>query len=486
MPITVLDIDEMPSSARVIPLIIASALFMENMDATVIATSLPAIAQDLGTDPIVLKLAFTTYLLSLTIFIPISGWCADRFGAKLVFRAAIAVFMLGSISCGLSQSLGWLIAARALQGLGGAMMVPVGRIVIMRTVSKAQLVDALAWLTVPALIGPLVGPPVGGFITTYFDWRWIFWMNIPFGLLGIMLATRLMPNTPAETVPPLDIRGFLLSALGLSSLVFGFTIVGRDMLSDYALVALIVFGSTCLAFYVRHALSIREPILDLRLLRVQSFRASILGGSFYRVGVGAIPFLLPLMFQLGFGFTAFQSGMLTCSAALGAIVMKFSTARLLNRFGFRSLLVANGLVSCGFIAVHGLLTTATPFFLISLLLLTGGFLRSLQFTALNALSYADIDRHEVSRATSLYTVAQQVSLSAGVAIAAFILESVQVLRGNRDILASDFSVAFLIVAGVAAFSVLQFRWLGIDAGASVIGRRLPPLQAGASERHADL
>ncbi len=486
MPIIVLETAEMPSSARLIPLIIASALFMENMDATVIATALPAIATDLGTDPIVLKLAFTTYLLSLTIFIPVSGWFADRFGAKLVFRTAIAVFMVGSIACGSSQSLGWLIAARALQGLGGAMMVPVGRIIILRTVSKAQLVDALAWLTVPALIGPLVGPPVGGFITTYFDWRWIFWMNIPFGLLGIMLATRLMPNTPAETVPPLDFRGFLLSALGLSSLVFGFTIVGRGMLPDYALATLIIFGSICLALYVRHALSNQDPILDLRLLRIHSFRAGVAGGSFYRIGVGAIPFLLPLMFQLGFGFSAFQSGMLMCSAAAGAIAMKFSTARLLRRFGFRRLLVANGLVSCGVMATYGLFTAMTPFVLISLLLLIGGFLRSLQFTALNALSYADIDRDEVSRATSLYTVAQQVSLSAGVAIAAFILESVQVLRGTRDILATDFSAAFLIVAGVAAFSVLQFRWLGIDAGASVIWRRIPPLRESTSERHADL
>ncbi len=283
----------MASPARIIPLIVASALFMENMDSTVIATSLPAIAADLGTDPIVLKLAFTTYLLSLTIFIPISGWFADRFGAKHVFRAALGVFMLGSIACGFSQSLGWLIAARALQGVGGAMMVPVGRIIILRTVSKPQLVDALAWLTIP------------------------------------------------------------------------------------------------------------EPILDLRLLRIQSFRASIVGGSFLRIGVGAILFLMPLMFQLGFGFTAFQSGLLTCFAAAGAIAMKFSASRLLRRFGFRKLLVANGIVSCGVMAAYGLLTAMTPFAVIALLLLIGGFLRSLQFTALNALSYADIDRNDASKATSL-------------------------------------------------------------------------------------
>ena len=293
----------MVSPARLLPLIVASALFMENMDSTVIATSLPAIAADLGTDPIVLKLAFTTYLLSLTVFIPISGWCADRFGAKHVFRAAIAVFMLGSIACGYSQSLGWLIAARALQGLGGAMMVPVGRLIILREVPKSQLVDALAWLTIPALIGPLVGPPIGGFITTYFDWRWIFWMNVPIGLLGIVVATRFLPEMPPEPVPPLDFRGFLLSALGLSSLVFGFTIIGRDLLPIYGQVLLIIFGAVCLALYVRHAATAKNPILDLKLLRIPTFRAGVEGGSFYRIGVGAIPFLMPLMFQLGFGLT---------------------------------------------------------------------------------------------------------------------------------------------------------------------------------------
>jgi MFS family permease len=366
------------------------------------------------------------------------------------------------------------------------MMVPVGRIIILRTISKSQLVDALAWLTIPALMGPLVGPPIGGFITTYFDWRWIFWMNIPIGLLGIALATRLMPNMRAEAVPPLDFWGFLLSALGLPSVVFGFTIVGRGLLPDYALLALIIFGSTCLALYVRHAFSIQEPILDLRLLQIQSFRASIVGGSFYRIGVGAIPFLMPLMFQLGFGFTAFQSGLLTCSAAAGAMAMKFSTSRLLRRFGFPKLLIANGMVSCCFMAACGLLTALTPFAVISLLVLVGGFLRSLQFTALNALSYADIDRNEASKATSLYTVAQQISLSAGVAVAAFILESMQALRGSPDILAGDFSIAFLLVAGVAAFSVLQFLWLGANAGASVLARHLPTPQAAAAEAREDL
>lgn len=476
----------MVSPARLLPLIIASALFMENMDATVIATSLPAIAADLGTDPIVLKLAFTTYLLSLTVFIPISGWCADRFGAKHIFRAAIAVFMLGSIACGYSQSLGWLIAARALQGLGGAMMVPVGRLIILREVPKSQLVDALAWLTIPALIGPLVGPPIGGFITTYFDWRWIFWMNVPIGLLGLVVATRFLPEMPPEPVAPLDFRGFLLSALGLSSLVFGFTIIGRDLLPMYGQVLLISFGVVCLALYVRHAATAANPILDLKLLRIPTFRAGVEGGSFYRIGVGAIPFLMPLMFQLGFGLTAFQSGLLSCWAAAGAIAMKFSASALLRRFGFRQLLLVNGVVSCLLMACYGLLSAATPFVLISLLLLIGGFLRSLQFTALNALTYSDIVRANTSNATTFYAVAQQFSLSAGVAVAAFVLEAVQAWRGEAVIAADDFSVAFFIVAGIAMLSVFQFVRLDANAGSSVINRRKPAAPQPVAEGPVEL
>jgi EmrB/QacA subfamily drug resistance transporter len=463
---------QMTSHFRVIPLIIASALFMENMDQTVIATSLPAIAADLGTDPIVLKLAFTTYLLSLTVFIPVSGWLADRFGAKHVFRAAILVFMLGSIACGASQSLGWLVAARAVQGIGGAMMVPVGRIIMLREIPKSQLVDALAWLTIPALLGPLVGPPIGGFITTYYDWRWIFWMNVPIGLLGIGLATRLMHDTAIEAAPPLDGRGFLLSGLGLSALVFGFTVLGRDLLPEHGPLALILLGAVCVALYLRHAARVAEPILDLRLLSNPTFYAGVVGGSLYRVGVGAIPFLVPLMLQLGFGYSAFYSGVLTCAAAAGAITMKFSTARLLRRFGFRHLLLVNGVLSCALMASYGLLSPATATSLMIFVFLAGGFLRSLQFTAMNALSYADIEKNEAGKATSLYTVAQQLSLSAGVAVAAAVLEITQWARGDLTIVAEDFSVAFFCVALIAVFSIAPFAKLKPQAGASVLGREI--------------
>ncbi len=460
----------MPSPSRLIPLIIASALFMENMDSTVIATALPAMAADLGSDPILLKLAFTTYLLSLTVFIPVSGWCADRFGARHVFRAAIVVFTLGSIACGLAQSLGGLVAARALQGMGGAMMVPVGRIILLRSIPKSELVDALAWLTIPALLGPLMGPPVGGFITTYFDWRFVFFMNVPFGFAAFAFATFRMPEIEADHVPPLDVMGFALSGLGLAATVFGLTVMGRDLLPGFAPYALVAFGSVMLGLYLRHARRSPHPILDLRLLRIETFRAGVLGGSLFRVGVGAVPFLTPLLFQLGFGMSAFQSGLLTCAAAAGAISMKFAAARLIRRYGFRRLLLVNGVAACLTMVAMALIHVATPFLVIALILLVGGFLRSLQFTAMNAMSYADIDNPAMSHATSLYTVVQHLSLSAGVVVAAFALESAQYARGDAAILATDFSIAFIAVGLIAMTSVWQFVGLSPQAGSAVSGK----------------
>ena len=466
----VLIVGRMTSASRLIPLIIASALFMENMDSTVIATSLPAIARDLGTDPIVLKLAFTTYLLSLTVFIPISGWLADRFGARHVFRAAILTFTLGSIACGMATSLGGLVAARALQGIGGAMMVPVGRIILLRAIPKSELVDALAWLTIPALIGPMVGPPVGGFITDTFGWRWVFWMNVPFGIAAIGLATWLMPETGVEKVPPLDLRGFLLSGIGLSSLVFGLTVLGRDVLPGSLPLGMVVFGLVMVTLYVLHARRVEAPILDLRLLRIETFRAGVVGGSLFRLGVGAVPFLLPLMFQIGYGMSAFQSGLITFIAAVGAISMKFGAAKLIRRFGFRQLLLVNGVLASVSISVMGLLSDTTPYVIALALLFIGGFLRSLQFTAMNAMSYADVTSEQASYATGLYTVAQQLSLAAGVVLAAFVLEAAQWWRAEQALMPMDFTIAFAVVAVCSLGALSQFLNLSPSAGESVSGK----------------
>jgi len=320
-----------------------------------------------------------------------------------------------------------------------------------------------------------MGPPLGGFITTYFHWRWIFWINVPVGLLGLALATIYMPDIREEEVSPLDARGFLLSGLGLSTLVFGATVLGRDVLPAYGPPALIGLGLVLCGFYIAHARRTANPILDLKLLATPTFRSGVIGGSLFRIGVGAIPFLLPLMLQLGFKLTPFQSGSLTFAAALGALTMKFTAGRILKRFGFRSVLIANALISTLFLGAQGLFTPQTPHLLILATLLAGGFFRSLQFTSLNALSYSDIPSRQMGPATSFYSVAQQLSLAAGVVCAASVLETAQYLKGELTLSVNDFSYAFFTVALIGSLSVFSHLKLHVHAGAEVSGRRVVKL-----------
>ncbi len=461
-----------------IPLIIACALFMENLDGTVLSTSLPAIALDLQEDPIALKLALTSYLLALAVFIPASGWMADRFGARNVFRGAIVVFTLGSVLCAFSSTLPEFVMARVVQGIGGAMMVPVGRLVILRSVARSELVRALAWLTFPALIGPVIGPPLGGFITTYFHWRWIFWINVPIGVLGLVLASLFIRDMEKMDAGPLDITGLLLSGLGLSSLIFGLTILGRGFVSLPFNIALIAMGFVLMALYARHALTSISPVLELRLFKLATFRASVVGGFLFRIGIGSIPFLLPLMLQIGFGLSPFQSGMLTFSAAAGAMIMKATAAPILHRFGFRQVLVVNAVLSSLFLAAYGLFTAATPVYVILPLLLAGGFFRSLQFTSLNALTYAEISDGMMSKATSLSGVIQQLSITMGVAVGAGVIEITRRWHNELTLQAGDFGPAFLVVAAISFSSVLFFLPLGPDVGSELSGRKAVRAEAG--------
>jgi len=464
-----------------VTLIVAVALFMETMDSTVIATSLPAIAADLHEDPIALKLALTSYLLSLAVFIPVSGWMADRFGARTVFRAAIVVFTLGSASCGFAHGLPDFVLFRIIQGMGGAMMVPVGRLVILRSVPKAELISALAWLTVPALMGPVIGPPLGGFITTFFSWRWIFWINIPIGILGIYLATRYIANFREETVPPLDVKGFFLSGIGLSGVAFGFTTVGQSLFPIWVALSLIAIGIVGIALYVRHARRTPNALLDLKLLKIDTFFASVTGGFLFRIGVGATPFLLPLYFQLGFGMTPLQSGLLTFATAVGAIAMKTTAAPIIHRLGFKNILVWNAVLTACFTAASALFTAVTPAAVILAVLLVGGFFRSLQFTAINSIAYADIHEKEMSKATSFASVVQQLSMSAGVATGALVLEMERMGRDSHQVLASDFPMAFILVACLAASSAFIFARLPKKAGASLSRRAHAVGEAEAQE-----
>ena len=453
-----------------IPLIVACALFMENLDSTVLSTSLPAIAASFGESPVRLSFAITSYLFSLAVFIPISGWVADRYGAKHVFRGAIVVFLTGSILCGLSGSLWEMVAARMLQGLGGAMMVPVGRLVLLRSVSKADMVGAMAWLTVPALIGPVIGPLLGGFITTYFHWRWIFWINVPIAILGLALVTRFIPDLRPPRPPPFDAVGFCLTALGLVGLMFGFETIGR--VPGWASAGLLAVGAGCTLLYVRHAAAVAHPVLDLGLLRVPTFRAAIVGGFLFRIGIGALPFLLPLLLQAGFGLTAFASGQLTFAAALGALTMKFAAKPILRRFGFRRVLLANAVLSGLSLAAIALFRADTPHLIILAVLLIGGFFRSLQFTSINTLGYADIDQQRMSRATSFTSMGQQLALSAGVATGAILVHLTMAARSSAVLAAADFLPAFLTVSLCAALSALAYLRLPPEAGAEVSGHRV--------------
>ncbi len=456
-------------SRMLIPLIVACGLFMENLDSTVLGTSLPAIAADLKVDPISLKLALTSYLLSLAVFIPISGWVADKYGARTVFMAAIAVFTGGSALCGMANSLPEFVLFRIIQGLGGAMMVPVGRLVILRTVAKAEMISALAWLTIPALLGPVIGPPLGGFITTYLHWRWIFYINLPIGALGLFLTYNFITNVMEANTPPLDKIGFALSGLGLSAFVFGLALLGENTGSLVAGFSLTAAGLAICAIYVWHAHRVKDPVIDLKLLSIPTFRASVVGASFFRIGVGAIPFLLPLMLQLSFGLSPFQSGMITFSAAAGAVIMKATAAPVIRQFGFRNVLIVNALISTGFMAVNGFFTAATSHFIIIGVLLTGGFFRSLEFTAINALAYADIKQADMSRATSFASVAQQVSISLGVAIGALIVQAARGIGGSGHVAQMDFAIAFWIVAGIGSISVFWFLRLPQGAGDELAG-----------------
>ena len=455
--------------AVLIPLIVACALFMENMDSTVIATSLPAIAKDIGENPLALKLALTSYLVSLAVFIPISGWVADRYGSRTVFASAIAVFMGGSLLCAVSTTLTAFVAARFVQGVGGAMMVPVGRLVLMRAIPKNEYVAALNYLTIPALLGPVTGPALGGAITLYFHWRWIFLINVPISILGLFLVLRHIPNFRETENPSFDVRGFLLSGFGLSVLMLGLSALGGHLLPTAVTAGCIGVGAATLLAYVWHAKHTQHPVIDLRLFRLPTFFHGAVVGSLFRIGLGATPFLLPLLLQIGFGLNPLQSGIMTCATAIGAMFMKTLTVMILRRYGFRRVLTINGALASASVAVFGFFTATTPHLVVFVILLLSGCLRSLQFTALQAISFADIARERMSQATSISSMAQRLAQSMGIAVGAYMLQLSSLAQGHDTIVASDFWPAFVGIALLSGVSPLVHLKLARNAGAEVSG-----------------
>jgi EmrB/QacA subfamily drug resistance transporter len=453
---------------RFAPLILAVALFMEQMDSTVIATSLPAIAADLDVGPITLKLAMTSYLVALGIFIPLSGWAADRFGAKRVFIIAIVVFMAGSLMCALAESLPAFVVARFLQGMGGSMTTPVGRAILLRSTQKSDLISAMALFTIPGVIGPLVGPPIGGFITTFFSWEWIFLINVPIGIVGVILSALYLSDVETIRPPPVDFAGFVLSGVAASGMVFGLSVVSLPALPPWIGLAAVAAGAVATVFFVRHARRHPHPVLDLDLLSIDTFRACVSAGTVFRVAMGAVPFLLPLMLQLGFGLSAFHSGMITFVAAGGALLTKFVAHRVFSRFGFRRTLLAAACLTGIGTAANAAFYPDTPYLVLVTVLFLTGFVRSFFFTGINILGFADIEPERASRATALNAVFQQISGAVGVALAGIILEIHAVATGS-PLGISSFHAAFLCVAILNVLAALPIYRLPPTAGSSVSG-----------------
>ena len=456
-------------STRLTALIVACALLMQNLDSTVVATALPQMARSFHADPLHMNVALTSYLIALAVFIPASGWMADRFGARTVFRAAIAVFTLASVLCGRANSLSFLVFARILQGAGGAMMVPVGRLVLLRSVAKADLVAATAWISIPALIGPVLGPPVGGLIVTYASWRWVFDINVPIGLLGILLVTRYIPDLREEGTSRFDGWGLLFSGVALAGLQFGLETLGRGDFPIATSVGVLAVAAVATVAYFLHARVHPHPVLDLSLFRIRSFMASVLGGSLFRIGVGATPYLLPLMLQIGFGDTAAHSGAVTFASAAGAMVIKPAAQRALRLFGFRSMLAVNGVLAAIALGLCALFRSSTPAVVMYGVLVFGGFCRSLQFTAYNTVTFADVPRDRMSAATSLYSLLQQMTLTLGITVGAAVLEASVALSGHASARPTDFSVALIVVALISLGAAPLALLMSAETGAEMSG-----------------
>lgn len=453
--------------ARMIPYIVGCALFMQMLDATVVAIALPAMAKAFDTTAVRMNILITTYLLTVAVFVPISGWAADRFGAKRVFQSAILLFTLSSTACALAPTMSWLITARAFQGLAGAMMVPVGRVILLRTVPKSRLVNAMSLLSMPALIGPVIGPLLGGMLVTYASWHWIFLINIPIGILGLVLVHHFIRESGTLDRTPLDLPGFLLSAICLASLVSAFDALGHGSLSPLQLLLLVGVGVACGLLYMLHARHAAHPIIDLRLMRLPSFRIATLGGNLCRFAVGGSPFLLVLLLQVGFGRTAMEAGMVTFAGAAGALLMKLVATPLIKRYGFRRVLSVNALLTGLFIVACAAFTASTPSWVMIAILLLGGFFRSLQFTGVNSLTYAEVGHADMSRASSFAAMAQQLGISLGVGVAAATINVSMRLRGDTNLAQPDIMAGFIAIGLLCVASALSFRRLPADAGAQL-------------------
>jgi EmrB/QacA subfamily drug resistance transporter len=455
--------------SSLVPAIIGGALMMQTLNATVVANALPTMARSLHEDPIRLNAAITVYLLATAVCLPISGWAADRFGAKRVFLIAIVAYASACAASGFAQSLTQLLLARMCQGAAGALMAPVGRLVLLRSTPRHDLVRALSVLTMPALLGPVIGPPIGGLIVTYGSWRWIFFLNLPIALAGVVLVSRFIKDVREENIHPLDWTGLILTGLGMAGVVYGFDNLGRGLLPGWAVAAMMAGGAACLALYGRHAARTEHAILDLDLLKIRTFTASVIGGAFLRMGIGATPFLLALLLQVAFGLSALQAGLMTFASAAAALVMKTAAPPILARFGFRTTLIVNAvIVAISFIA-YGLFRPDTPRWVLYAVLLGGGFFRSLQFSSLNGMAFADVDHAQMSRASTVSTMGQQLSQSIGIGMAAVLLHIFLTRAHATHLTAAAMAPTFVVIGLVSLISLVFFLPLPANAGEGLHG-----------------
>lgn len=460
---------------RLVPMITGAALFMELLDSTAVLTALPQMAADFGEAAVRMNLVVSLYLLAVALFVPVSGWVADRFGPRRVLLAAIGLFMLASLACAASTSLLQLSLARLAQGAAGALMAPVGQVLLLRWSTPDTLLRNMAALAIPALVGPLLGPPLGGLLVDLLSWHWIFLVNLPIGALGIVLILRFVPDFPGDPQRRLDRRGFLLSGCALAALVFGFEALGHRLLPLPLVAALLAAGACAALAYWRHARRHAAPLIDLGLLRIPTFATAIWGGNLFRLGSAAQPFLMVLMLQLGFGLGALDAGLLTLAGGAGALSVKFLSVRIVQRLGFRRTLVGNALLCALSIVGCALLRADTPLWLLLGLLYLSGLLRSLQFSTLGALTFCEVPRELASRASSLSAMSMQLAMSLAVGLAASLLGLVMHAQGHAQPQVADLSLAMLAGAVLCAASALSFRRLGEAAGASVSGRARPSL-----------
>jgi EmrB/QacA subfamily drug resistance transporter len=468
-PNLVADTDLSPTSKRLLPWLVAVAMFMESLDTTILNTAVPAIATALKVGPLSMKAVLASYTLSLAVFIPISGWMADRYGTRRVFASAIGIFTLGSLLCGISTNIHVLVACRVLQGCGGAMMVPVGRLTLVRTFSKSELLSAMSFISIPALVAPMLGPIAGGLIVGYLHWRYIFFLNIPVGIAGLIMVYLHLPNYREEHVNPLDVVGLILFGSGIALLSYVLEIFGEHTLGAFEVTGLLALSLVLLTGYVIHGHHTPFPLLNLPLFRIRTFRAAVSGSFFSRLGMGGIPFLLPLLYQLGLGYTAIQSGLLIMPQALGAMAVKAVLKQILNALGYRGVLISNTIIVGILMMVFAAIGLRTPIWVIVSLAFGYGAFSSLQYTSMNTLAYADTTEIEASNASSIASTTQQMAISFGVAIAglttAFFLPGTT--HANPLAVVRGLHKAFLLLGALTILSTFVFRSLQAGDGDDV-------------------